>query len=70
MSLKGIATVPTAFLAGLLGVLGPRLVARWAYVHEIAVTQPVQYAFYVVLYAVFLFLVIGYEYRTHIAPPS
>jgi hypothetical protein len=62
MCIKGIATVPTAFQAGIIGVLGPRLFARWAYFHAIDVTRPLQFALYVILYAVpFLFLVIGLD---------
>jgi hypothetical protein len=64
LTIKALATIPTAFLAGIGGLLGERAFERWAYTHEIALARGVEliaYAGFIV--APFLLCVIGIDLK-------
>jgi hypothetical protein len=62
MALKRLATLPTAFLAGLVATVGYHAFERWAQAHQLAFTQTSRLPSYGVFVVVpFLFCVIGMD---------
>lgn len=57
-----LATIPTAFLTGIGGILGYRAFERWAYRQAITLTRPMELGLYVGFILVpFLIFVIGVD---------
>jgi hypothetical protein len=62
MKLKALATLPTAFLAGLAGRVGLRLFENWTNQHSIRSTSLLILVLYLVLFvAPFLLFVVGID---------
>jgi hypothetical protein len=59
---KALATMPTAFLAGVGGEVGLRVFERWAYEHSVRFTSQVTFVSYMGLFmAPFVLFVIGID---------
>jgi hypothetical protein len=64
MTLKSLATLPMAFLAGVGGILVDRIFEQWAYDHAVRFTPPVNLVVYLTFFiAPFVFFVIGWDRR-------
>jgi hypothetical protein len=62
MRLKSLATLPFAFLAGLLGRVGYRLFPHWAYAHRIGYTRALDLGVFAVFVVVpFLLCSVGVD---------
>ncbi len=62
--MKALATLPTAFFAGLVGTLGIHAFERWAYEHQLGLTRASGLAEYGLFVAgPFLLCVVGLDSR-------